>query len=183
MNKISVSHGSSTQSGRKTCFQGRWSCGKSICDTSSIRDAKLRSYRFPLFVWLPMWIIVGFRGPKKILGFQLDGEIESVGNDVRLIKEGDQVFGPSFGSYAEYVCLPEDGLVVIKPVNMAYEEAAVVPVGWLTALNFSWKGSIQNGEKILFNGASGSIITFAVQIVKYFGALSELRTWSRKAPS
>jgi len=76
------------------------------------------------------------RTKKKILESQPAGEIESVGKDVRLFKEGDQVFGASFSSYAEYVCLP-DGLVVIKSVNMAYEEAAVVPVGWLTALNFS----------------------------------------------
>jgi NADPH:quinone reductase-like Zn-dependent oxidoreductase len=147
--------------------------------TVTAGDCELRSLKLPFLYQLMLRMGFGFTKPRnKISGTELAGEIEAVGKDVKRFKEGDQVFGSAglgFGANAEYICLPEEpeemeGGVTTKPANMTYEEAATVPFGGRDSLHFLRLGDLQSGQKILINGAGGSIGTFAIQLAKLSGA-------------
>lgn len=146
--------------------------------TVTAGDCEMRNLKFPLYLSLMMRAFVGMRKPIRvtILGQEFAGEIMAVGKDVNRFKVGDQVFGSagfSNGTYAEYICLPEEhdeGVMVIKPANMTFDEAATVTTGGLEALHFLRKGNLQSKQKIMINGAGGSIGTFGVQLAKNLNA-------------
>ena len=138
-------------------------------------DCELRSFRFPVqWFWLPLRVLMGITKPKRqILGGYFSGEVVSVGKDVSRFTEGDHVFGAArlrMGAYGEYLCLPADYTITSKPSNTSFEEAAAVPLGGLNALHFMTIARVEKGDRVLINGAGGSIGTFAVQIAKVMGA-------------
>lgn len=112
--------------------------------------------------------------PKSIPGYEFAGHVEATGRKVVEFKSGDRVFGTTSGlargSYAEYLCVPEDGILTHIPSDVGYEEAAPIPVGAMTALHFLQAGNVGSGTRVLINGASGSVGSFAVQIAKQMGA-------------
>lgn len=141
----------------------------------STGDCRIRRFNSPLLFWIPMRLILGLRKPRNpILGVELAGEIEDIGTDVTQFKKGDQIFALTelnLGGYAEYTCVHESGLITLKPTNVTYEEAAVIPFGGTSALHFLRKGRIKKGQQVLIYGASGSVGTAAIQLAKYFGAI------------
>ena len=133
-----------------------------------------RQFNMPFLFWIIAKLALGIRKPRnKILGSEFAGEIEAIGKEVTLFKEGDQVFGykgMNMGAYAEYLCMPEKGTVALKPANMTIEESATVSGNSTTALGILSKVNIQSGQKVLVNGASGGIGSIALQLAKYYGA-------------
>jgi len=146
--------------------------------TVTIGDTIMRSFNLPVPGWQKVMarLFLGvFRPKRPVLGMELAGDIEAVGEHVTRFKVGDAVlastFGVNFGGHAEYKCLPETGMLILKPTKLSYEEAAAVPGAMITALRCLRRGHIQRGQKVLIYGASGAVGTNAVQLAKqYFGA-------------
>ncbi len=139
--------------------------------TVTIGDTIMRSLRVPGPWWqrLAARIYLGIGKPKRrTLGMELAGQVESTGEAVTRFQPGDPVFASTFavdfGGYAEYKCLPETGVLAIKPSNLSYAEAAAVPGGGMTALQCLRNGNLQAGQQILIYGASGAVGTYAVQL-------------------
>lgn len=142
--------------------------------TVTSADCRLRSLNLPTGFGLVSRLVFGITKPRQpVLGSELAGEIESIGKNVSRFKVGDPVFalsGFGMGAHAEYKCIPEDGAVALKPPNLSFDEAVAMPFGGTTALDFLRRGQLKTGEKVLVNGASGSVGTAAVQLAKHFGA-------------
>jgi NADPH:quinone reductase-like Zn-dependent oxidoreductase len=138
-------------------------------------DCEMRAFKYAVkWFWLPMRLALGVSRPRRsVLGLYFSGEIESIGHDAVGFAPGDQVFGTTgfrSGAYAEYITLPVHATIVPKPANMTFEEAAAVPLGGLNALHFMRRAKIRPGERVLINGAGGSIGSHAVQIARSMGA-------------
>jgi NADPH:quinone reductase-like Zn-dependent oxidoreductase len=146
--------------------------------TVTIGDTIMRSLNLPISGWQKVMgrMILGWNKPRRsTLGMELAGDIEAIGKKVTRFKPGQAVFASTFavnfGGYAEYKCLPENGVLALKPANLSYEEAAAVPGAGMTALRCLEKGKIRPGQKVLIYGASGAVGTNAIQLAsRHFGA-------------
>ena len=137
-------------------------------------DCEMRAFNFQVkWFLIPMRVFLGLIKPRKpILGPYFAGKVEAIGKDVSKFKQDDEIFGATrmrLGAHGEYLCLPASYTIVHKPENISFSEAAAVPLGGLNALHFMRRANIRIGEKVLINGAGGSIGTFGVQIAKAMG--------------
>ena len=142
--------------------------------TVTSADCRLRSLNLPRGFGLISRLVFGITKPRQpILGTELAGDIEAIGRSVSKFKVGDAVFaitGFAMAAHAEYKCMSEDGAIALKPACLTYDEAAAMSFGGTTALSFLRRGKLQRGEKVIINGASGSVGTAAVQLAKHLGA-------------
>ena len=143
--------------------------------TVNAGDSRMRSFTVPPAFWLAGRLALGVSKPRNpIFGMELAGEVEAVGAAVRRFRAGDRVFastfGARFGAHAEYKCLSADGPVALIPSGVSYEQAVTLPTGAHTAMVFLKAADIRPGQRVLINGASGSVGTFGVQLAKSFGA-------------
>ena len=141
----------------------------------NFKNLPLSEFNMPLLFWIIARLSFGFSKPKvKILGNTFAGEVEMTGKGVKRFKKGEAVFGytgEKMGTYAQYLCIPENSLIAAKPSNMTFEEASAVPYGAPMAFNLLKKANIKPGQKVLILGASGGIGSAAVQLTKhYYGA-------------
>jgi len=137
-------------------------------------DCYVRGLNLSLAYKLMGRLALGWNAPRQpVLGMVLSGEVDSVGPDARSFEVGQRVFGFNrhrFGTYAQYVCWPEDGLLATRPANLTDEEAAATPYGGLLALHFLRKAGVRAGQRVLVYGASGAVGTSAVQLARHLGA-------------
>jgi NADPH:quinone reductase-like Zn-dependent oxidoreductase len=137
-------------------------------------DCYLRGLRLSLAYRIMARLAIGWKAPRQpVLGLVLSGEVDSVGPDAKSFEVGDRVFGFNrhlFGTYAQYVCWPEDGLLAPRPANLTDEESAAIPYGGLLALHFLRKADVRAGQSVLVFGASGAVGTSAVQLARHLGA-------------
>ncbi|MFN0303848.1 MAG: NAD(P)-dependent alcohol dehydrogenase [Burkholderiales bacterium] len=142
--------------------------------TVTSADWRVRSLTMPTGFGLIARLVFGIFGPRKpVLGTEIAGEIIAVGKDVTRFKAGDRVFafsGTAMGCHAQYKCMPEDGATALMPAKLSDEEAAALPFGGSTALDFFRRAKLKSGDKVLVNGASGAVGSAAVQLARHFGA-------------
>jgi NADPH:quinone reductase-like Zn-dependent oxidoreductase len=142
--------------------------------TVTMGDCELRALTLPLWTRIPIRLYMGYRKPRKFIpGMEFSGVVESVGKDVVTFKPGDSVFvssGLGMGGNAEYKCLRANRAIALKPANASFDQVAPIAVGGLNALHFLRKANVRPGQKVLINGACGSIGTFGVQLAKLYGA-------------
>lgn len=141
----------------------------------NFKNVSPRQFNMPFLFWIMSRFVFGLSKPKKkVLGNSFAGEVEAIGQNVKLFKKGDPVFActeQKMGAYAEYVCMVENGLLSLKPSNMTYEEASTIPYGASMALSLLRKTNFQKGQTVLILGASGGIGSAVVQLAKhYYGA-------------
>lgn len=146
---------------------------KTFASSVTAGDWRVRSLDMPSgFQWIAP-LVLGFNGPRQpILGAELAGIVEEIGNKVSKFVIGDQVVvftGGAMGCHVQYKCMSENGMVVKKPTNLTYEEAGTISFGAMTSLDFLKRANIQKTDKILINGASGGVGTAAIQIAKHYG--------------